>query len=123
MIGGLNVPGEMIVVALVICADGTKIPVGLRLGDTENATVVKDLLADLVARGLRYEHGILAVIDGSKALRSAIVKVFGSHTLLPEHLILVVAGTTHAPPTMSAMDRRSDGGAKALATVRGRHIS
>jgi putative transposase len=82
MIDGLNVAGEMIVVALVICADGTKIPVGLRLGDTENATIVKDLLADLVARGLRYEHGILAVIDGSKALRSAVVKVFGTHALI-----------------------------------------
>jgi transposase-like protein len=82
MIDGLNVAGEMIVVALVICADGTKIPVGLRLGDIENATVVKDLLADLVARGLRYEHGILAVIDGSKALRSGIKRVFGTHALI-----------------------------------------
>lgn len=82
MIDGLNVAGEMIVVAMVICADGTKVPVGLRLGDTENATVVKDLLADLVARGLRYEHGILAVIDGSKALRSAVLRVFGKHVLI-----------------------------------------
>lgn len=82
MIDGLNVAGEMIVVALVICADGTKVPVGLRLGDTENATVVKDLLADLVDRGLRYEHGILAVLDGSKALRKAVVKVFGERALI-----------------------------------------
>lgn len=82
MIDGLNVAGEMIVVALVICADGTKVPVGLRLGDTENRTVVTDLLADLVARGLRFEHGILAVIDGSKALRSAIGKVFGTKALI-----------------------------------------
>ena len=36
-------------------------PVGLVLGDTENTVVVTDLLADLVARGLRYDHGILAV--------------------------------------------------------------
>lgn len=82
MIDGLNVAGEMIVVALVITADGTKVPVGLRLGDTENTTVVKDLLADLVARGLRFEHGILVVIDGSKALRSAVAKVFGTKALI-----------------------------------------
>jgi len=82
MIDGLNVAGEMIVVALVITADGTKVPVGLRLGDTENAVVVKDLLADLVDRGLRYEHGILAVIDGSKALRKAVAKVFGTNALI-----------------------------------------
>ncbi len=53
MIDGLNVASEMIAVALVICADGSKVPVGLRLGDTENTVVVKDLLADLVDRDLR----------------------------------------------------------------------
>lgn len=72
MVDGLNVAGEMIMVALVSSADGTKVPVRLRLGDTENATIVKDLLADLVARGLRYEHGILVVVDGAKALRTAV---------------------------------------------------
>ena len=46
MVDGLNVAGEMIVVALVICADGRKVPVGLRLGDTENTVVVKDLLPE-----------------------------------------------------------------------------
>ena len=82
MIDGLNVAGQMITVALIICADGTKVPVGLILGDTENTVVVTDLLADLVARGLRYEHGILAVLDGSKALRKGIVKVFGERALI-----------------------------------------
>ena len=82
MIDGLNVAGEMVVVALVICADGVKVPVGLRLGDTENTVVVKDLLADLVDRGLRFEHGILAVLDGSKALRKAVGKVFGAKALI-----------------------------------------
>src|SRR6478736_1993496 len=82
MIDGLNVAGQMITVALIITTDGTKVPVGLVLGDTENTVVVTDLLADLVARGLRYDHGILAVVDGSKALRRAVVKVFGSRALI-----------------------------------------
>jgi putative transposase len=82
MIDGLCVADQMITVALVITADGTKVPVGLVLGDTENSVVVTDLLADLVARGLRYEHGILAVVDGSKALRKAVVKVFGERALI-----------------------------------------
>ena len=51
MIDGLDVADQMITVALVITADGTKVPVGLVLGDTENHAVVTDLLADLVARG------------------------------------------------------------------------
>ena len=42
----------------VLMIDGLN--VGLRLGDTENSVVVKDLLSDLVDRGLRYEHGIRA---------------------------------------------------------------
>lgn len=82
MIDGLNVADQMIVVALVITADGTKVPAGLMLGDTENGVVVTDLLADLVARGLKYEHGILAVLDGSKALRKAVAKVFGERALV-----------------------------------------
>lgn len=82
MIDGLNVADQMIVVALVITADGTKVPVGLMLGDTENHIVVTDLLADLVARGLRYSHGIVAVLDGSKALRKAVAKVFGERALV-----------------------------------------
>ena len=82
MIDGLNVAGQMITVALIITAAGTKVPVGLVLGDTENTVVVCDLLADLVARGLRYDHGILAVLDGSKALRRAVVKVFGERALI-----------------------------------------
>ena len=82
MIDGLCVADQMIVVALVICADGTKVPAGLMLGDTENSVVVTDLLADLVARGLRYEHGILAVLDGSEALRKAVAKVFGDRALV-----------------------------------------
>src|SRR5918993_1047739 len=82
MIDGLNVADQMITVALIITADGTKVPVGLVLGDTENSVVVTDLLADLVARGLSVEHGILAVLDGSKALRRAVVKVFGERALI-----------------------------------------
>ena len=33
-----------------------------------NTTVVKHLLADLVARNLHFEQGLLVVIDGGKAL-------------------------------------------------------
>ena len=82
MIDGLSVADQMIVVALVITTAGIKVPVGLMLGDTENAVVVTDLLADLVARGLRYRHGIVAVLDGSKALRKAVAKVFGERALV-----------------------------------------
>jgi len=77
MIDGLDVAGQCVVVALVITADGTKVPVGLWLGDTENKVVVTDLLADLVARGLSTENGVLCVLDGGKALAAGVKRVFG----------------------------------------------
>lgn len=77
MIDGLDVAGSCVVVALVITVDGTKVPVGLWLGDTENKTVVTALLADLVARGLDVTSGVLCVIDGAKALAAGIKRVFG----------------------------------------------
>ncbi len=82
MVDGAEFGGAMCIVALVVTADGTKVPVGLRLGDTENKTVVTALLADVVARGLDYTNGLLVVIDGAKALASAVESVFGDLALV-----------------------------------------
>lgn len=81
MIDGLDVAGQCCVVTLVITTDGTKVPVGLWLGDTENKTVVTALLADLMARGLDTTGGVLCVIDGAKALAAGIGDVFGEHAV------------------------------------------
>ena len=59
-----------------ITLDGTKVPLGLAEGATENATVVSDLLAGLRERGLDTTRPILVVIDGAKALRRAVTDVF-----------------------------------------------
>src|ERR1035441_4324111 len=77
MIDGLDVAGSCAVVALGITTDRPKIPARLSLGHTENKTVVTALWADLVARGLDVESGVLCVIDGAKALAAGIKKVFG----------------------------------------------
>lgn len=82
MLDGVNFAEHCCVVALAICADGTKVPVGLWLGDTENKTVVTHLLADLVDRGLSADGGLLVVIDGAKALAAAVGKVFGALALV-----------------------------------------
>ena len=82
MIDGAEFGGAMCVMALIVTVDGTKVPVGLRLGDTENATVVKALLADLVDRGLDASKGLLVVIDGAKALAAAVKSVFGDLALV-----------------------------------------
>jgi transposase-like protein len=82
MLDGVHFAEACCVVALAITVDGTKVPVGLWLGDTENTTVVTALLADLVDRGLRSDGGLLVVIDGAKALASAVRKVFGDRALI-----------------------------------------
>ena len=64
-------------VALGIESSGKKHVLGLWQGATENTVVVKDLLEDLVTRGLDAERRYLFVIDGAKALRAAIERVFG----------------------------------------------
>ncbi len=82
MLDGLEIAERTHVVALGITTDGVKIPLGLWEGSTENATLVRTLLADLVDRGMDPEQAILFVIDGGKALRRAINDVFGEHALV-----------------------------------------
>src|SRR5262245_19365679 len=76
MIDGVHFADHLCVVALGIGIDGTKHPLGVVEGDTENATVVKDLLADLRDRGLDTTRPILCVLDGAKALVTAAKAVF-----------------------------------------------
>jgi len=82
MIDGVHFAEQCCVVAMAICTDGTKVPVGLWLGDTENKTIVTNLLADLVSRGLDASGGLLFVLDGSKALAAGVKKVFGEAALV-----------------------------------------
>lgn len=71
--------GEIhVIAALGVDSQGYKHIMGLREGAGENAVVVRDLLTDLVGRGLKAGRRRLFVIDGSKALRKAIDEVFGS---------------------------------------------
>jgi putative transposase len=78
MIDGEHIAEHCCIVALAITADGTKVPVGLWEGSTENKTVARHLLADLVDRGLDATDGLLVVIDGAKALSAAVTAVFGA---------------------------------------------
>jgi transposase-like protein len=82
MLDGLEIADRTHVVALGITTEGVKVPLGLWEGSTENATLARTLLADLVDRGLDPEQAILFVIDGAKALRRAIKDVFGQHALV-----------------------------------------
>ncbi|MGH8996935.1 MAG: IS256 family transposase [Acidimicrobiales bacterium] len=76
MVDGVNFAGHCCVVAVGIDIDGTKHPLGVVEGDTENATLVTDLLVGLRDRGLDVTRPILCVIDGAKALAAAVKAVF-----------------------------------------------
>lgn len=78
LIDGIAFAGQLMAVALGIAADGTKHVLGLWQGATENTAVVTALLEDLVARGLDPQRRYLVVLDGSKALRAGIERVFGT---------------------------------------------
>jgi len=82
MIDGEHLGERCVVVALAITADGTKKPVGLWDGSTENKTVVRALLADLVERGMNVDDGLLVVCDGAKALAAGVRAVFGDTALI-----------------------------------------
>jgi transposase-like protein len=77
MIDGIEFAGTAVIVVLGITAQGKKLVLGLKRGDTENSETVKDLLQELLNRGLRRDQPFLFVLDGSKALRKAVHQVFG----------------------------------------------
>jgi putative transposase len=76
-IDGVVFAEHCLVVALGIDATGQKHPLGLWDGSTENATVCQGLLSNLQSRGLRTDRSVLVILDGSKALRSAVNHTFG----------------------------------------------
>jgi putative transposase len=57
--------------------DGTKTILDIRQGATENATVVGELLGDLMNRGLDFTEPRIYVLDGGKALHAAVKKYAG----------------------------------------------
>ncbi|MGV1028547.1 MAG: IS256 family transposase [Dermatophilaceae bacterium] len=76
MIDGVHFADHLCVVALGIDIDGTKHPLAVVEGSTENTTLVRGLLVGLRERGLDTTKPILAVLDGAKALTAAVKEVF-----------------------------------------------
>jgi putative transposase len=75
MIDGVHFAESCCIVALGIDLEGTKHPLALVEGSTENATLVTDLLVDLRERGLDVTRPMLVGLDGAKALRKAVLDV------------------------------------------------
>ena len=77
VLDGVHIAKTVQVVALGVETNGIKHILGFREGATENSQVCVELLEDMVKRGLNADRPMLVVLDGSKALRSAVERFFG----------------------------------------------
>ena len=77
LVDGKTFAEDEMVVVLGVTMQGHKVILGFVQTGTENTRMIAELLRDLVVRGLRYEQGLLVVIDGSKGLRRGVQEVFG----------------------------------------------
>jgi len=82
VIDGKSFGEDGIIIAVGITIEGKKVLLGLIQSGTENHIVCRDFLQKLIARGLRYEQGLLCVIDGAKGFRKAVTEVFGVHGIV-----------------------------------------
>jgi transposase-like protein len=92
---GVHVQNRQIICCIGIDLNGNKRALGIRVGATENEVVCRDLIRDLVERGLSTDKDYLFVIDGSKALIASIRAAFGQDAVIQrcqEHKIRDVQG-------------------------------
>jgi transposase-like protein len=82
VIDGKTFENDEMIIALGVTTGGRKVILGFIEAATENASVCKDFLNELLDRGLRIENGVLCIMDGSKGLRKAVEGVFGRYALV-----------------------------------------
>src|SRR5436309_2543535 len=108
MIDGIVFQDHTILIALGITSGAEKVVLGVHEGTTENAGVAKALLRDLIERGLSTERALLFVIDGAKALRSAVVGLFGKLALIHRCQVHKERNVLdHLPPAAKPRTRRA----------------
>jgi transposase-like protein len=81
-VDGFDFADHTMIGALGVTADGTKVPLGVVEGSTENASVARGLISGLRDRGLDASEGVLFVLDGGKALAKAVRDVFGDQAVV-----------------------------------------
>jgi transposase-like protein len=77
VLDGKSFGDDEIIIAIGITMEGKKIILGIIHAATENHRVCRNFLNNLIDRGLKYDKGLLCIIDGAKGLRKAINEVFG----------------------------------------------
>lgn len=70
------------IAAVGLTMQGEKIMLGLVETASENAVVVGAFLQRLIDRGLRFDEGLLVIVDGSKGLIKAVKSAFGNAAVM-----------------------------------------
>jgi len=68
---------HQVIIALGVTMQGDKIALGFLQSGSENSRVVVQLFRDLEQRGLKYDQGVLVVVDGAKGLHKGVETFFG----------------------------------------------
>jgi transposase-like protein len=105
-VDGIVVARHHVIAAIGVDRIGTKYMLGLVSGSSENAKVVKDLLGSLAERGVDLNVARLWVIDGSKALRSAIDQLCGEAAHVQRCRIHKIRNVTERLPKAKAYQTR-----------------
>ena len=105
-VDGIIVARHHLIAAIGVDSTGAKHMLGLASGSSENAKVVKDLLGSLTERGVDLNVPRLWVIDGSKALRSAIDQLCGQAAHVQRCRIHKIRNLTERLPKAKAAQTR-----------------
>ena len=81
-IDGKRYADDGLMVALGITLEGQKIILGIEQMHGENAKAIKQWIDKLIERGLKFEDGILFIIDGSKGIKKAIENRLKDYALI-----------------------------------------
>jgi putative transposase len=71
-----------LMVAMGVTLEGKKLFLGTEQLHTENTRAIEQWLNRLIERGLRFEEGILFIIDGSKGIKQAVERRFGPYAFI-----------------------------------------
>lgn len=82
ILDGKTFADDEMIIAMGVTMEGEKKMLGFVQAGTENERVCRELIRDLIGRGLRYEEGLLCIVDGAKGLSSAIRKALKGYALI-----------------------------------------